>query len=90
MMGGDLKVPRLTVAYPTAEFGAMGFEGAVRLGFRNEIKNDPTMFNTLVEKAVEGGKAIRVADHFEIDDVIDPADTRKVICSALSFASSKM
>lgn len=86
MCGGDLKVPSLCASWPTGEFGAMGLEGAVRLGFREEIKNNPEMFEQLVSLAQERGKAVNIADHFEIDDVIDPADTRQTVINALSFA----
>ena len=38
MAGGGFKAPLFTVAWPTSEFGAMGLEGAVRLGMRRELE----------------------------------------------------
>jgi acetyl-CoA carboxylase carboxyltransferase component len=82
MMGGSTKAPLACVAWPTGEFGGMGLEGAVRLGFRRELEAiaDPTereaTFETMVARMYEHGKAIDAASHFEIDEVIDPADTR--------------
>ena len=92
MMGGSTKAPHATVAWPTGEFGGMGLEGAVRLGYRNELAaiDDPDererTFQTMVDRMYEVGKAVNVASHFEIDDVVDPADTRRWITAILQAA----
>ena len=92
MMGGSTKAPLACVAWPTGEFGGMGLEGAVRLGYRNELATiaDPDererTFQTMVDRMYEIGKAVNVASHFEIDDVIDPADTRRWISAILTAA----
>jgi acetyl-CoA carboxylase carboxyltransferase component len=89
MAGGSFKAPLFTVAWPTGEFGGMGLEGAVKLGYRKELAavEDPVerkaLFEKMVAKMYEIGKAVSVASHFEIDDVIDPADSRKWIVTAL-------
>jgi len=85
MAGGGFKAPLFTVAWPTAEFGAMGLEGAVRLGMRRELDSiaDPDeraqAFDNAVAGAYERGKGVNMAAYFEIDDVIDPADSRRWI-----------
>lgn len=85
MAGGSFHAPEFTVAWPTGEIGPMGLEGAVRLGFRKELESieDPaareTLFGQFVELAYAQGKALMAATSFELDDVIDPADTRKWI-----------
>ncbi|HTR93910.1 MAG TPA: hypothetical protein VMI73_19435 [Trebonia sp.] len=82
----------LTVAWPTGEFGGMGLEGMVRLGHRRELDviADPAererRFAERVAQLYERGKALNAASLFEIDDVIDPADTRFVIAAALRHA----
>jgi acetyl-CoA carboxylase carboxyltransferase component len=92
MAGGDLKAPLLCVAWPTGEFGGMGLEGAVRLGYRRELDAiaDPAerqqRYDQLVASYYERGKALSTAAAFEIDDVIDPADTRAILISALAQA----
>ena len=92
MTAGHFHRPLFTVAWPTAELGGMGLEGAVRLGFRRELDaiEDPAereaAFSGMVERAYEHGKALNVAAHFEIDDVIDPALTRSRIVHALASA----
>ena len=92
MAGGDLKAPLLCVAWPTGEFGGMGLEGAVRLGYRRELDAiaDPAerqqRYEHLVASYYERGKALSTAAAFEIDDVIDPADTRAVLISCLARA----
>ena len=89
MAGGSFRSPIVTVAWPSGEFGGMGLEGAVRLGFRRELDavEDPeerdALFATMVERADQHGKAINVASAYEIDDVIDPADSRLRIVEAL-------
>ncbi len=89
MVGGSFHRPVLSVAWPTGEFGPMNLEGAVKLGFRKELEAlvDPAAraaeFERLVAEAYERGKALSAASLFEIDDVIDPADTRERIVSAL-------
>src|SRR6185436_18003415 len=56
MMGGTTKAPLACVAWPTGEFGGMGLEGAVRLGYRNELAaiEDPdereATFQTMVDR----------------------------------------
>jgi acetyl-CoA carboxylase carboxyltransferase component len=66
----------------------MGFEGAVKLGYRQVIRDDPAMFDKLVALAYERGRASEIASAFEIDDIIDPADTRRVIVGALFDGSA--
>jgi acetyl-CoA carboxylase carboxyltransferase component len=89
MAGGSFRSPIFTVAWPSGEFGGMGLEGAVRLGFRRELEAvvDPdereAMFAAMVDRAYQHGKAINVASAYEIDDVIDPADSRKRVIEAL-------
>lgn len=90
MTAGSLLAPDFTVAWPTGEFGPMGFEGAVRLGFGKQIDaiEDPVqrqqMFNGLVAAAYQKGKALNMAAHLELDDVIDPADTRRWLARGLA------
>jgi acetyl/propionyl-CoA carboxylase alpha subunit len=91
MAGGSFKAPVFTVAWPTGEFGGMGLEGAVKLGYRNELAavEDPAerraLFDEMVARMYEHGKALNSASHFEIDDVIDPADTRQWIMRAIAL-----
>ncbi len=92
MAGGSFRSPIFTVAWPSGELGGMGLEGAVRLGFRRELEavEDPeqreAQFQSMVERAYQHGRAINVATAFEIDDVIDPADSRRRIVDALRAA----
>jgi acetyl-CoA carboxylase carboxyltransferase component len=89
MAGGSFKAPFFTVAWPTGEFGGMGLEGAVKLGFRKELAaiEDPeerkALFEQMVARAYERGKAINTASTFELDEAIDPFDSRHWITSAL-------
>ena len=93
MAGGGFKAPLFTIGWPTSGFGAMGLEGAVRLGMRRELEaiEDPTereqAFEAAVAAAYERGTGINMAAYFEIDDVIDPADSRRWIATLLEPGS---
>ena len=92
MAGGSFKAPMFTVAWPTGEFGGMGLEGAVKLGFRRELEavedeaERQRVFEEMVARMYEHGKALNAATYFEIDDVIDPAESRRWITAALESA----
>jgi acetyl/propionyl-CoA carboxylase alpha subunit len=85
MAGGSFHAPFFIVSWPTGEFGGMGLEGAARLGYRKELEAEPTpearetLFKKLVAQSYARGKAINMAAYLEIDDVIDPAETRRWI-----------
>jgi acetyl-CoA carboxylase carboxyltransferase component len=85
MAAGSFKAPMFTVGWPTSEFGAMGLEGAVRLGMRRELEaiSDPDerqrVYEATVAAAYERGRGVSMAAYFEIDDVIDAADSRRWI-----------
>ena len=89
MAAGGFKAPLFTVGWPTSEFGGMGLEGAVRLGMRRELEaiadadERERAFEAAVAAAYERGKGINMAAYGEIDDVIDPADTRRWIATLL-------
>jgi len=82
MSAGDFSAPAMILAWPTAEFGPMGLEGAVRLGYRKELEAEPdpekrqAMFDARLTRMYEVGKAVSVAEVLEIDAVIDPKTTR--------------
>jgi acetyl-CoA carboxylase carboxyltransferase component len=92
MAGGGFKAPLFTVAWPTSEFGAMGLEGAVRLGMRRELEaiddeaERERVFQATVAAAYERGRGVNMAAYGEIDDVIDPADSRRWIATLFERA----
>jgi acetyl-CoA carboxylase carboxyltransferase component len=92
MMGGTTKAPIACLSWPTGEFGGMGLEGAVRLGYRKELEavtddaEREVLFREMVDRMYAHGKAVSVASFFEIDDVIDPADTRRWITTIFDAA----
>ena len=92
MAGGSFKAPIATLSWPTGEFGGMGLEGAVRLGFRAELAAiaDPEerrrTFDSMVEAAYRHGRALNLAAHLEIDDVIEPGETRDRVAALLRAA----
>ena len=92
MAAGSFHSPLFTAAWPSGEFGAMGLEGAVRLGFAKELAAQPdetarqALFDKLVAKAYDNGKALNMASYLEIDAVIDPADSRAWLLRGLNAA----
>ena len=93
MAGGSLHEPLLTVAWPSAHLGPMGLEGAVRLALRKELDaiadegEREQRVRDLTAAAEENAKALNAAALFELDDVIDPAETRSLIASTLAAAA---
>jgi acetyl/propionyl-CoA carboxylase alpha subunit len=89
MAAGSFDAPLFTISWPTGEFGGMGLEGAVRLGFRRELEamadeaDRKALYDRLVAEMYEKGKAINVASVLEIDAVIDPLETRRWIIRGL-------
>ncbi|MBT2321588.1 carbamoyl-phosphate synthase large subunit [Variovorax paradoxus] len=94
MTAGGFDAPVFTVAWPTGEFGAMGLEGAVRLGFRKELEaaaegaERDALFKKLVAQQYANGEAIHMAQTLEIDAVIDPADTRAWLVRGLASSTA--
>ena len=89
MAGGSFRAPFFTVSRPTGEFGGMGLEGAGKLGYRKEpaaledSDERRALYEEMVERMYQHGKVINTASHFEIDDVIDPMESRGWIMGAL-------
>ncbi|OLF55684.1 acetyl-CoA carboxylase family protein [Pseudomonas chlororaphis] len=94
MAAGSFHSPLFTVAWPSGEFGAMGLEGAIRLGFAKELaaQTEPAerkaLYDKLVAKAYEQGKALNMASYLEIDAVIDPQESRAWLMRGLQAAGS--
>ncbi len=94
MTGGSMHEPLLTVAWPSAHLGPMGLEGAVRLALRKELEEiadedeRERRVRELTAAAEENARAINAAALFEIDDVIDPAETRALIASTIAAAQT--
>lgn len=92
MLGGSTHEPLMTIAWPGAHLGAMGLEGAVRLSMRRELEEiaDPdereARVRELTAYAQAHSTALEVARHFEIDDVVDPAETRGILARLLDAA----
>ncbi len=92
MAGGGFHSPMFTVAWPSGEFGAMGLEGAVRLGYRKELEAVPegpereALFQKHLAQMTANGSAINMASTLEIDAVIDPADTRSWLSRGIASA----
>jgi acetyl-CoA carboxylase carboxyltransferase component len=92
MTGGSLHEPLLTVAWPGAHLGPMGLEGAVRLGLRKELdaiedeEEREQRVREMTTAAERNAGALNAAQLFEIDDVIDPAETRDLLAATLAAA----
>ena len=95
MAAGSFHSPLFTASWPSGEFGAMGLEGAVRLGFAKELAAQPTperqqrLFDKLVSKAYQQGKALNMASFLEIDAVIDPMESRQWLLRGLNATGFK-
>jgi acetyl-CoA carboxylase carboxyltransferase component len=94
MAGGSFHANTMSISWPTGEFGGMGLEGAVRLGYRKELESitddveRAALEAKLIASSYERGNALNMASHVEIDDVIDPAETRARILSIIGRETS--
>jgi acetyl-CoA carboxylase carboxyltransferase component len=93
LTAGHFHAPVAIAAWPSGEFGPMGIEGSVRLGYRKELEaaapeQREALFDRLVAEAIAKGQALNMASHLEIDDVIDPAETRGWLQRALASADT--
>lgn len=90
MAGGSFDRPLISASWPQGEFGAMGLEGAVRLGFKQELAavaegpERDALYQQLLNSLYERGQATEAASYLEVDTVIDPADTRDTILMAFN------
>jgi acetyl-CoA carboxylase carboxyltransferase component len=94
LTAGHFHAPVATCAWPSGEFGSMGLEGAVRLGYRKELEAAPdgeraALFQRLLAEAVAKGQALNMAGFLEIDEVIDPAETRAWLLRHLRVAAGR-
>jgi len=95
MAGGSFHAGTFAISWPTGEFGGMGLEGAVKLGYRKELEavSDPgerrALFDKMVAAAYARGKALSTATYFEVDEVIDPAESRRWVATALLDAGRR-
>jgi len=93
MAAGGFHAPLGMAAWPSGEFGAMGLEGAVRLGYRKELEALPegelreARFRELLDRQIADGRALNMAATLEIDTVIDPARTREWLLLGLAGAT---
>jgi acetyl-CoA carboxylase carboxyltransferase component len=95
MTAGGFHAPVFTVAWPSGEFGAMGLEGAVKLGYAKELAAQPdtggardALYQKLVDDQYTAGHALNMAATLEIDAVIDPAQTRAWLVRGLGASAS--
>ncbi len=90
MTAGSFHSPLFNFSWPSGEFGGMGLEGAVKLGFKKEMDaiadlvERESYFQKQVAASYARGKAINMATHLEIDGVIDPADTRRIVADTFA------
>jgi acetyl-CoA carboxylase carboxyltransferase component len=97
LAGGHFHAPVAMAAWPNAECGAMGIDGAVKLGWRQQLQaaaarseaEREALMQRLAAQLREQGGAMNMAEHLEIDTVLDPADTRAWVARALRVAASE-
>jgi acetyl-CoA carboxylase carboxyltransferase component len=89
VMGSPALYPSLCIAWPTAEFGGMGLEGAVNIIYREELEAEvdtnkrKELHKQFTNELKSRNTAIRYAERFKVDDVIDPADTRRILAQTM-------
>ena len=89
MLTGSARAPHFTVVWPTGEHGGMNLESGVLLGNRErlasieDVDERAAEYQRLIDNAYVRGGALNVASTFELDNVIDPAETRYWVSQGL-------
>ena len=92
MLGGSMRAPNMAIAWPGAEYGAMGLEGQVKVGRKRELEaikdldERERVFRGMVDELLANTRAIRTASVLQVDEVIDPAATRAWIVDGITAA----
>jgi acetyl-CoA carboxylase carboxyltransferase component len=90
VMGSQPLNPAILLAWPTAEYGGMGLEGAVNIIYKVELdavadaEERAALHKRLTDALKRSNTAIEVAARYHYDDVIDPADTRDILIKTLA------
>jgi acetyl-CoA carboxylase carboxyltransferase component len=96
VMNGTAYEADYIVAWPSAEIAVMGPDGMVRITMRKQLEQYPEgeeRNQAAIAMAEQFRKNIDpyiAAGHAQIDDIIDPADTRRAICDGLRVAATKV
>ncbi|HCL73018.1 MAG TPA: hypothetical protein DIC58_09295 [Gammaproteobacteria bacterium] len=90
MAVGSFEETFFAISWPTGEFAGMGLEGQIKLGRRNElaaienIQERKARYDQMVDQAYAWSRALNAGTVFEVDDVIDPAETRNWVVMGLN------
>jgi len=77
------------VAWPSANWGSMHIEGGASAAYRREIDSstDPEAKRDEIERRLKAiASPFRTAEAFNIEDIIDPRDTRPILCDFIEMA----
>ncbi|HEY6479688.1 MAG TPA: carboxyl transferase domain-containing protein, partial [Streptosporangiaceae bacterium] len=95
MAAGSFDETFFSISWPTGEFAGMGLEGSIKLGRRAELQAITDIparkarYDELVAGAYSWAKALNAGTVFEVDDVVDPADTRRWLVMGLDSVPPK-
>lgn len=81
------------VAWPSAEWGSLPIEGGVAAAFRREIEaaEDPKAREAEIEAELRSAASpFRTAEAFGVEEIIDPRETRPLLCRFIAAAQGKM
>ncbi len=90
VMGSLAIRPSLLVGWPTAELGSMGLEGAAKIVHRKALEALPdekarrAREREIADDLLRQNTALTMARRFEVDDIIDPAETRAAVVRFLT------
>jgi acetyl-CoA carboxylase carboxyltransferase component len=95
MSTGSFDETFFSIAWPTGEFAGMGLEASVKLGRRAEllaltdIPQRKARYDELVAESYAWSRALNAGTVNEVDDVIDPAETRRWLIMGLESSPPK-
>jgi len=86
---GNAQALNLRYAWPSGDWGSLPIEGGVMAAYRREIEAspDPDARRREIEQMLnELRSPFRTAESFGIEEIIDPRDTRRLLCEWVEMA----
>jgi len=77
-------------AWPSADWGSLPIEGGIEAAYRAELDAAPDREALLAEISTRLNRMrspFRSAERFQIEEIIDPRDTRRLLCEFASIAA---
>jgi acetyl-CoA carboxylase carboxyltransferase component len=80
---GDGSRLNLRFAWPSGDWGSLPMEGGIEAAYRRELEaaEDPAALRAEIEERLNAVRSpFRTAERFSVEEIIDPRDSRPILC----------